>query len=68
MDSIVSDRILELEVKAAYQERTIEELHEVVLDLRKEIEKLRRDFESLRTESQSSEKPMGPANEAPPHY
>lgn len=68
MDSELQDRVLELEVKAAYQERTIEELHEVVLELRKEIEALRREFEALRSEAQSSEKPIGPANEAPPHY
>lgn len=68
MDSELQDRMLELEVKTAYQERTIEELHEVVLELRKELESLRREFEALRTESQSSDKPIGPANEAPPHY
>jgi SlyX protein len=68
MDSELQDRMLELEVKTAYQERTIEELHEVVLDLRKEIEGLRREFEAMRAEAQASEKPIGPANEAPPHY
>lgn len=68
MDSELQDRVLELEVKAAYQERTIEELHEVVLDLRKEIESLRREFEKLREETQSNDKPVGPAHEPPPHY
>ena len=68
MDSELQDRVLELEVKTAYQERTLEELHEVILDLRKEIEAFRREFDALRTETQSADKPIGPANEAPPHY
>lgn len=68
MNAPLEDRVLELEVKAAYQDRTIEALNEVVLELRREIESLRREFELLRAEAQSTEKPIGPANEAPPHY
>jgi len=61
-------RLLELEVKTAYQDRTIEALNEVILEMRAEQDKLRRDFESLQAEAHSAEKPVGPANEPPPHY
>jgi SlyX protein len=61
-------RLLELEVKTAYQDRTIEDLNDVVLELRGEIDKLRRDFEALQSEAQSADKPIGPGNEPPPHY
>lgn len=68
MDQTLSDRLVELEVKAAYQERTIEALNEVILEIRAEQDKLRRDFEALQTEAQSADKPIGPGNEPPPHY
>lgn len=64
----LADRVLELEVKVAYQERTIESLNDVILDMRTEFETLRRDFEALRDEAREADKPVGPANERPPHY
>ena len=63
----LADRVLELEVKVAYQERTIESLNDVILDMRTEFETLRRDFEALRDEAREADKPVGPANERPPH-
>lgn len=68
MDQTLSDRLLELEVKTAYQDRTIEAINDVILEMRAEQDKLRRDFEALQSESQSAEKPIGPGNEPPPHY
>ncbi len=68
METILSDRVLELEVKAAYQERTIEALNEVILELREDFDRLRREFETLRTETQDSGGEIGSANEKPPHY
>jgi SlyX protein len=68
MDSLLPDRILELEVKVAYQERTIESLNDVILDMRSELETLRREFEVFRDETRDADKPVGPANEPPPHY
>ena len=48
MNAQLEDRVLELEVKAAYQDRTIEALNEVVLELRQEIESLRREQDGWR--------------------
>jgi uncharacterized coiled-coil protein SlyX len=67
MESL-AERLLELEVKTAYQDRTIEALNEVILEMRAEQDKLRRDFEALQSEAQSADKPIGPGNEPPPHY
>ncbi|HQF53817.1 MAG TPA: SlyX family protein [Fibrobacteria bacterium] len=68
MDALLTDRILELEVKVAYQERTLDSLNEVILDLRSELETLRREFDVFRDETREADKPFGPANEPPPHY
>jgi SlyX protein len=64
----LADRLLELEVKTAYQDRTIEALNDVILEMRTDHDKLRRDLEALQNEAQSAEKPIGPGNEPPPHY
>ncbi|MEK7393913.1 MAG: SlyX [Fibrobacterota bacterium] len=64
----LADRLLELEVKTAYQDRTIEALNDVILELRSELDKFRREFEAFQSEAQSADKPIGPGNEPPPHY
>lgn len=68
MDTLLSDRTLELEIKVAYQERSIESLNDVILDMRSELETLRREFNVFRDETREADKPVGPANELPPHY
>lgn len=68
MDALLADRILELEVKVAYQERTLDSLNDVILDLRSELETLRREFDVFRDETREADKPVGPAHEPPPHY
>jgi SlyX protein len=62
------DRFLELETRVAYQERTIEQLHEVALDLRSELEKLRREFAELQSRIDNDGPAIGPADDRPPHY
>ena len=61
-------RLTEVEIRIEYQERLIETLNQVILDLRGEIASLRRDFEKLCHQALDSQLPLGPANEKPPHY
>lgn len=61
-------RLTEVEIRIEYQERLIETLNQVILDLRGEIASLRRDFEKLSYQALDSQLPLGPANERPPHY
>jgi uncharacterized coiled-coil protein SlyX len=62
------DRLTELEIRLAHQERTTDQLHEVVLDLRKELESMRRKFGEIEAKLESDANEIGPANEPPPHW
>ncbi len=68
MDTLLADRIMELEVKVAYQERTIDSLNDVILEMHAQIAAFRREFEVFRDETHAADKPVGPADEPPPHY
>jgi SlyX protein len=61
-------RFLKLEEKVAYQEKTIADLNDVVIDLNRRIDELRLRLEaaerSLRNELAARDMP----NERPPHY
>lgn len=63
-----SARLVELETRLAYQDRTIEALNEVALELRREIDALRRDLAKLEERIASGENEVGPADEPPPHW
>lgn len=63
----LSARVTELEVKLAFQDRTIEELDGVVREYTEKIEQLTRQLEVVRS-TLSDMRETGPANEKPPHY
>lgn len=66
------DRLIEMETRFAYQEKTIKELNDVIIEQQKAIDKLEAGFAKL-TEgfgqlSQVLPGSDGPADEKPPHY
>ena len=62
-----ADRLTELEIKVTYQDETIKALHEVVLELRHEVEHLKARFDAA--EKETSEVPASSMpQERPPHY
>jgi uncharacterized coiled-coil protein SlyX len=63
-----ADRLTELEIRLAHQERTTDQLHEVVLDLRKALETMRRKFGEIEAKLESDANEIGPANDLPPHW
>lgn len=63
-----NDRLVELETRLAYQDRTIETLHEVVLDLRRDLESLRRELGRLEERVDRGGPEVGPAHDLPPHW
>ena len=66
------DRLIDIETKIAYQEKTIKDLNDVVCEQQQEIERLASLCETLvKRVGELSEFTLGidaPANEKPPHY
>jgi SlyX protein len=67
----MNERLTELEVRVAFQEKTIQDLNEVVTDQQRQIDRLTRELEAIKSRlaalapsmviPQDEEKP-------PPHY
>lgn len=66
------ERLAEIEIKLAYQEKTIKDLNDVICDQQKEIEKLgstcKKLIKILKENDLASLTIDAPANEKPPHY
>ncbi len=61
------DRLENLEIKIAFQEKAMKDLNDVLYDQQKEIDRLTAIVNTLMKESGSRDT-QGPANEKPPHY
>ncbi len=59
-------RIVDLEVRAAYQDKLIGELDEVLNDFSTRVETL--ESLSKKLKASANAEPIGPAYELPPHY
>ncbi|MCP3978543.1 MAG: SlyX family protein [bacterium] len=59
-------RIVDLEVRAAYQDKLVGELDEVVRELWTRVERLESLVKDLRQNANAA--PIGPQNDPPPHY
>jgi SlyX protein len=65
----LEQRIDELEMRVAHQDKTIAELNEVITEQWKKFEALERQLRRLGEELQALEPSEGPAaNQKPPHY
>lgn len=67
----MQDRIAELEVRLAFQERTIQELNDVVTRQQQTVERLTRDVQVLRAQLQTLAPSLVGSREdepPPPHY
>jgi len=70
-DATPDSRVMELEEKIMFQQRTLEELNGVVLQQQNDLDQLRREFESLRSTTQGLiDRGTGEdlPHEKPPHY
>jgi uncharacterized coiled-coil protein SlyX len=67
MDPELSEHLIDLEVKLAYQERLIRDLDTLVRELAARLDKTERELEQLK-QGIRGDVPVGPANEPPPHY
>lgn len=64
----MAERLEDLEVKVAFQDRLIRELDALVRTFGDRLDETQRELAQLKASLRSPENPMGPANEPPPHY
>ncbi|HUS67779.1 MAG TPA: SlyX family protein [Kofleriaceae bacterium] len=61
----MDERIVDLEIRIAHQDRHIQALDEVVRTFTARVEALERQLQGLRGAAMP---PVGPADDPPPHY
>lgn len=66
--SEIDARLLTLEEKVAYQDKTILELNEVVVDLHRRVDELRGRLDAAERTLRQELGPRDMPNEKPPHY
>ena len=64
----LSERIVDLEVRLAYQDRVVATLDEVVRTFTSRVEELERAVVALRSSVESPPATLAPSNDPPPHY
>jgi SlyX protein len=64
----MEDRIIELEVRVAYQDKIIADLDDVLRAFTSQVEALRRELVELKERFEGDQPDLGPADDAPPHY
>lgn len=62
-----ADRLTDLEIRLAYQDRALATLDEVVRAMHRRIDLLEQQLDELRRAATPGA-PIGPGNEPPPHY
>jgi uncharacterized coiled-coil protein SlyX len=61
----MDERIIELEIRIAHQDRAIAALDDVVRAFTTRVERLEQQIQELRAGGAA---PLGPADDPPPHY
>ena len=64
----VESRFVDLETKVAFQEKTISDLNEVVIEQERALGELRRHVKTLEQQLRGLVDDADPAIERPPHY
>ncbi len=64
----MDERLTDLEIKVAYQDKTIADLEALVRGFGVRLDLLTRELEQLKNAVRSPEVPLGPPTEKPPHY
>ena len=67
-DDSHTERLDDLEIKLAFQDKLIRELDALVRSFGDRLDKTERELEQLKHGIRSPEPVVGPANEPPPHY
>lgn len=62
----LEEKVVDLEVRAAYQDKLIDELEQVVREFSARVERLESRVKELKDSLDAP--PIGPADDPPPHY
>lgn len=68
MDPTAAERLEDLDVKLAFQDKLIRELDALVRTFGDRLDATERELKELKASIGSPEGTIGPANEPPPHY
>jgi SlyX protein len=68
MSAELAERVEDLEVKLAFQDKLIRELDALVRTFGDRLDASERELKKLEEALRSPEPTLGPANEPPPHY
>jgi SlyX protein len=68
MATDLAERVEDLEVKLAFQDKLIRELDALVRTFGDRLDATTRELDALKQTVRSPEPSLGPANEPPPHY
>ena len=68
MSDDLAERLEDLEVKLAFQDKLSRELDALVRTFGDKLDKTNRELEAVKQSIRSPETTVGPANEPPPHY
>ena len=63
-----AERLIDFEIRLAYQDRTVAALDEVVRALYDRVTRLEQELHDLRRAAIEGAPQIGPANDPPPHY
>lgn len=64
----LAERIVDLEIKLAYQDHVIRELDALVRAFGDRLDRAERELKAIKDALISPQAPLGPQNEPPPHY
>ena len=65
---MVENRLVDLEIRVTFQERTIEELNEVIIDQQNQIDRLARELKRVQEQIRTPPAPGPIPDPLPPHY
>ncbi|HEX5063939.1 MAG TPA: SlyX family protein [Kofleriaceae bacterium] len=68
MSEELAERVEDLEIKLAFQDKLIRELDALVRTFGDRLDATERELKELKQSIRSPEPALGPANEPPPHY
>jgi SlyX protein len=69
MPTTTEERLVDLEIKLMHQDRLVDTLNQVVIELRAEVDALRKHVDRLIEERRGgTQGDDAPANDPPPHY